>query len=988
MKPAGPSQGEGRDRRMPAEGLVARHRLFESLRRAPAQTLLWVTAAPGAGKTALAATWAHHLAGQPAGLDLLCYAMDELDADPLRFCATLGQFLGLAHGFGPDLPSRPDPAARDALGESAQAWLQTARPDQATRPRLLVFDDLHQVPPDALAVALLPILAAALRPEDRMLCLSRRPPPAAIAAAAIWPVTELQVDPAEFTDFARDLPGGGALTEALFLAALQRSGGWIREIAALADQLAAGGTALSMADRPILLRTAFLQEGSEAEWQALGGPAAPALLRRLAEARGPVVVRPQGGWRKLDAFQALLMRDAAVELPAASLDSARRQAAALLAARREVLPAARLLVAAGAGDEALSLFLDQAAAMSLSGRTREIEATVALFPPEIASGVLPQIWLAYSRIPYEPREAQRRLRELRLALTPETAPLEYALALTGETRAMLSDLFDFQGLVPLVEEIDRALPRLAGLPPAISQGLSLTRAMAMLIGWPTHPEVNRTRQEIEAALPFLPRNAQLLLGSVLGNYLIWWRGEPPAARPFLDNLAEAARDPDMAPLAVMTWYYAALSCAFFDGDDARLRQLTDEVVAFAGHRGVAHRLTNAFWVVTQAYAGAGDLKTAASMLERYAASAERHWRRSEFIGLHHLRAGLALSAGDAVTAIAEAQQALDYAQRFGGPHQIANQRQLLATALAVTGNPAALGQIETLRQIAAQTGNASFVLQADLAEAHLAQATGGDAAAPWCRAAKAALRHGFRRIAGMHRPRLAALANHALATGADPEVTRRAVALWQLPPPMGAHPLWPFAVEIRAMGGFTVEVDGTRIGMGTGKAQRKPMELLWCLLAGPSDGLAQESLADELWPEADGDRALHSLRSTIYRLRKLLGASAIRHEDDQVALAPGQVRADVLQLGTMLGIARDRQAALAERLRALDQAIDLYRGPLLPGIRLPSVIAARDRLAAELAVEGAALLLTQDPAAAQTLLRAGRLRAVAPAIALPKPFAV
>jgi LuxR family transcriptional regulator, maltose regulon positive regulatory protein len=380
---------------------------------------------------------------------------------------------------------------------------------------------------------------------------------------------------------------------------------------------------------------------------------------------------------------------------------------------------------------------------------------------------------------------------------------------------------------------------------------------------------------------------------------------------------------------------------------------------------------------------------AAAMLERYAASAERHWRRSEFIGLHHLRAVLALSAGDAVTAIAEAEQALDYAQRFGGPHQIANQCQLLATGLAATGNPAALGPIETLRQVAAQTGNASFLLHADLAEAHLAQATGGDSATPWCRAAEAALRHGFRRIAGMHRPRLAALANHALAAGADPVLTRRTVALWQLPPPArAAHPLWPFAVEIRALGGFTVEVDGTRIGMGTGKAQRKPMELLWCLLAGPPDGLAQESLADELWPEADGDRALHSLRSTIYRLRKLLGATAIRHEDDHVALAPGQVRADVLQLGAMLGIARDRQAGLAERLRALDQAIERYRGPLLPGIRLPSVIAARERLAAELAVEGAALLLTQDPAAAQTLLRAGRLRAVAPGISLPKPLAI
>ena len=933
------------------EGLVARHRLLDLLDRAPAQSLLWVAAGPGAGKSALAATWAERRMARQAGLELLWYPMDELDADPLRFCATLGRFLGLAHGFGPDLPAHPDPAAFAGLSEAARRWLATGPP--GPRPggaRLLVFDDVHHVPPDALAVALLPALAAALRPEDRVLCLSRRVPPDAVApAASMVLLTELQVDAGEYADFARDLPGGAALSPELFLTALRRSGGWIREISSIAGQLiapqeTARAAALYAAERQVLLSTAFLPDGTDREWQALGGPTAPAVLHRLVEAGGLASLLPQGGLRKHDAFQALLVRDAEAQLAPAALDAARRGAAGLLAVRRQVLPAARLLIAAGDGAAALRLFLEQAASMSLSGRTREIEETVALFPPEIAAQVMPQIWLAYARIPYEPREAQRCLHEIRLSLQPAAAPLEFALALTGETRSMLSDLFDFQGLVPLVEEIDRALPDLASLPPAVMQGLVLTRCMAVLIGWPTHPEVNRTRQEIEAALPFLPRNAQLLLGSVLANYLIWWRGELAAARPFLDYLAQTARDPDMAPLAVMTWYYAALSCAFFDGDDDRLRQLTDETVAFAGHRGVSHRLTNAFWVVTQAYAGAGDERAATAMLERYAASAQRHWRRSEFIGAHHLRALVALSVGDTGTAIAEAEQALDYARRFGGPHQIANQSQLLAAALAMTGSSAALAHIETLRAVAAHTGNATFLLQADLAEASLALAGGGDVATPWSRAAEAGSRHGFRRIAGMNRARLSALANRGLEQGADPAATRRAVALWQLPPPLGiAHEAWPFAVQIRALGGFTVEVDGVRIAMGTGKAQRKPMELLWSLLAGPPEGLAQEVLADELWPEADGDRAIHSLRTTIYRLRKLLGADSIRHEDEHVGLPAGQVRADVLDLAALITITRDRTeflgaAALGARPgdRPVSRAAAAGGAAARRGCRLPA----------------------------------------------------
>ncbi len=170
----------------------------------------------------------------------------------------------------------------------------------------------------------------------------------------------------------------------------------------------------------------------------------------------------------------------------------------------------------------------------------------------------------------------------------------------------------------------------------------------------------------------------------------------------------------------MTWYYAALSQAHLDGDDAALRRLADEAVAFAGDRGVSHRLTNAFWIVVHAVAAAGDGAAAEAMLQRYAACARQRWRRTDFIGLHHLRAVLALSSGDTATAIAEGGQALDYARRYGGPHQVAVQCLLLAPAYAMAGDEAARPHVETLRQVAARTGNATFLLHADLAEAFLA----------------------------------------------------------------------------------------------------------------------------------------------------------------------------------------------------------------------------------------------------------------------------
>jgi ATP/maltotriose-dependent transcriptional regulator MalT len=969
----------------PAAGLVQRTPLLDLLDRAPPQALLWVTAPPGAGKSALAATWAEARRRPADGAAVLWYAVEETDADPLRLFATLGGFLGLAHGFGADIPPEPTPEAFAEIAGAVRRWLDAAPPGRPASPRLIVFDDIHLMPPEAVTIALLPVLAAALPPADRILCLSRLDPPDPAAVPAL--IMDLRVTADEYPDFARDLPGGRALPQELFLAGLRRAGGWMPGVlAALSPALLQAGMAggNSAADRRVLLATAFLQEGGAAEWAELGGAEAPALLDRLAGAGGMVSRLPDGGFRKQDALQAALEQAAGAELPTPALNRARIGAARLLGRRGDVLPAARLLLAAGAGDEALELVLDQAPVLSLAGRNRELRDAIELFPAEIVARPRLRIWLAYARMPYEPREAQRALAEIRRSLAPETAPLDYAMALSGEARAVLSDFFDFRELPGLIEQIDAVLPRLGdALPPANRQTLVATRCMAILIGWPDHPGAEEARRWIETALPFLPPTVQLLLGGVQVNHLIWWRGDLAAARPFLSRLEGLARQRGMAPLAVMTWYYAALSEAYLDGDDAALRRLTDEVVAFAGDRGVSHRLTNAFWVVVQAAAAAGDRAAAESMLQRYAACAQQRWRRTDFIGLHHLRAILALCAGDMTAAIAEGGQALDYARRHGGPHQIAAQSQLLATAHAMAGDEAARPHVEALRQVAARTGNATFLLHADLAEAFLASALGGDVAGPWNRVAEAAGRLGFRRIAGMNRPALARLADRALAGGAEAEATRRVIALWELPPPEGAHALWPFPVEIRALGGFAVQVDGARVAMGTGKAQRKPMELLWCLIAGPAEGWAQEELADLLWPELDGDRAIPALRSTIYRLRKLIGARAIRHEDDRLGLAPGQVRTDVARLRATLAAVQDPAADMAARLAAFDLAIGLVRGPLLPGIRLPPVAEARDRLHALLAAAGTELLLAQDPADPATALRAGRLRAAVPGLRLP-----
>jgi DNA-binding SARP family transcriptional activator len=72
------------------------------------------------------------------------------------------------------------------------------------------------------------------------------------------------------------------------------------------------------------------------------------------------------------------------------------------------------------------------------------------------------------------------------------------------------------------------------------------------------------------------------------------------------------------------------------------------------------------------------------------------------------------------------------------------------------------------------------------------------------------------------------------------------------------------------LGGFRLELDSTTQDPDQ-KVQQKPVELLKALVAEGGESVPHSRLSDLLWPEADGDMAAHSFKTTLSQLRKLLG---------------------------------------------------------------------------------------------------------------------
>jgi hypothetical protein len=159
--------------------------------------------------------------------------------------------------------------------------------------------------------------------------------------------------------------------------------------------------------------------------------------------------------------------------------------------------------------------------------------------------------------------------------------------------------------------------------------------------------------------------------------------------------------------------------------------------------------------------------------------------------------------------------------------------------------------------------------------------------------------------------------------------------VWHMPAPGRRLPRR--VVRIRALGGAppTVLVDGRRLALSPRHAE------LLVILALRPDGLSAGALARAL--HGPGAKAV-TVRAELARLRRSVG--------DVVAAQPYRLAADV----------RADFLAVDHALRrgAVDAALAVYAGPLLPSSRAPAIVVARARLQA--ALDGA-LRRHRDPGA-------------------------
>ncbi|HDH06111.1 MAG TPA: hypothetical protein ENH01_10465 [Nitrospirae bacterium] len=151
--------------------------------------------------------------------------------------------------------------------------------------------------------------------------------------------------------------------------------------------------------------------------------------------------------------------------------------------------------------------------------------------------------------------------------------------------------------------------------------------------------------------------------------------------------------------------------------------------------------------------------------------------------------------------------------------------------------------------------------------------------------------------------------------------------------PLNCTGHWPWPVKVYTLGGFRVFRNGA-ILLDSGKAQKKALDLLKFIISAGGRDVDHDLIMDNLWPNADGDRANWSFRTTLKRLRNLLGnKEALVIHEGRISLDDKYFWIDLWVLENL--IAGEVEEARKRNFKGVteigEKILDLYKGDFLEG---------------------------------------------------------
>jgi len=155
-------------------------------------------------------------------------------------------------------------------------------------------------------------------------------------------------------------------------------------------------------------------------------------------------------------------------------------------------------------------------------------------------------------------------------------------------------------------------------------------------------------------------------------------------------------------------------------------------------------------------------------------------------------------------------------------------------------------------------------------------------------------------------------------------------------------------LQIHTLGRFGVWRDGNPLRFASRGGVPRQQLMLALVLTGGTRGVSRTLILDSLWPHTEGDLAERSFRTTLYRLRQILGLDAFQKTGASLCLNAEAVWVDSAAFEALAGsLIRAIQVQAGAEPRVIEQALialRLYEGDFLPDYDTPPITARRESL--------------------------------------------